>query len=142
MSQGSLVQWGKSFDLYHTPNSRFVAKFIGDGVFINGHITKGGVVMTNLGEIRGEIINVGNVGSNVDVLVRPDDVKYKPESPIRGKVIRKAFKGPQTLYTITTVSGDTLMSLVPSHDDYEIGDVIGVSIEADHLVCFAQQVSN
>lgn len=138
MSQGNLVQWGSSYDLYHTPNSRFVAKFIGDGIFIPGHIAGDNTVMTNFGEVRGEIINVDNADGQVDVLVRPDDVKYDPESPIKGKVIRKAFKGAQTLYTITTAAGDTLMSLVPSHDNYEIDDVIGVSIDADHLVCFAQ----
>jgi len=30
------------------------------------------------------------------------------------------------------------MSLAPSHDDYEIGDQIGLRINADHLVCFAR----
>ena len=138
MSQGELVQWDSSFNLYHAPNSRFVANFIGDGMFVAGRKVGDNAVITNFGEIRGEIINVGNAQDEIEVLIRPDDVKYDPESPIRGEVIRKAFKGAQTLYTITTMSGDTLMSLVPSHDDYEIGDVIGVSIEADHLVCFAQ----
>jgi iron(III) transport system ATP-binding protein len=76
------------------------------------------------------------------VLIRPDDVAHHSESPIRGKITRKAFKGAQTLYTITTPAGDTLMSLVSSHDDYEIGDTIGVCIEADHLVCFAPHVEN
>jgi len=72
----------------------------------------------------------------VDLLIRPDDVRHDPNGSIRGQVIRKAFKGAQTLYTITTDSGDKLMSLVPSHDDYEVGDTIGLQIDADHLVCF------
>jgi iron(III) transport system ATP-binding protein len=138
MSQGKLVQWGSSFDLYHAPNSRFVANFIGEGIFVAGQMVGDNSVVTNFGEIRGEIINVDNVGPEIEVLIRPDDVKHDPESSIRGEVIRKAFKGALTLYTITTASGDTLLSLVPSHDDYEIGDIIGVSIEADHLVCFAR----
>lgn len=138
MSKGNLVQWGSSFNLYHAPNSRFVANFIGDGVFVNGKIIGDNTIITNFGEIRGEIINVDNSGEGVEVLIRPDDVKYDPESSIQGEVVRKAFKGAQTLYTIMTSNGDALISLLPSHDDYEIGDLIGVSIKADHLVCFAQ----
>lgn len=139
MSRGKLVQWDSSFNLYHAPNSRFVAKFIGDGIFINGKIVGDNTIVTSFGEVRGEIIIVDNAGAKVEVLIRPDDVKYDPESAIQGEVIRKAFKGAQTLYTIMTKGGDALMSLLPSHDDYEIGDMIGVSIKADHLVCFAQQ---
>ncbi|MCL4160174.1 UNVERIFIED_CONTAM: hypothetical protein GTU68_051261, partial [Idotea baltica] len=30
MSSGKLLQWDNSFNLYHAPNSRFVANFIGD----------------------------------------------------------------------------------------------------------------
>ncbi|RBP53383.1 ABC transporter ATP-binding protein [Arenicella xantha] len=139
MANGQLMQWDSSFGLYHAPNNRFVANFIGDGVFVRGQMVEDNVVITNFGEVRGESVNHQHIGKDVDMLIRPDDVKYAPESPIRARVTRKAFKGAQTLYTIETESGDTLLSLVPSHDDYEIGDVIGVSIEADHLVCFEQQ---
>lgn len=139
MAKGKLMQWDSSFNLYHAPNSRFVANFIGDGVFVKGQMVEDNVVITNFGEIRGESVNHSHIGKDVDMLIRPDDVKYDPDSPIRASVIRKAFKGAQTLYTIQTESGDTLLSLVPSHDDYEIGDVIGVTIVADHLVCFEQQ---
>lgn len=141
MSQGTLMQWGSSFNLYHAPNSRFVANFIGDGVFVPGQIISDSAVLTNFGEVRGETINLKSGEQDIDLLIRPDDVKHDPSSKIRGEVLRKAFKGAQTLYTLLTESGDTLMSLVPSHDDYEIGDVIGVSIDADHLVCFAREAN-
>lgn len=140
MSQGALLQWDTSFNLYHAPNSRFIANFIGDGVFIRGQIQNNDVVNTNFGEVRGEIhseaIDGCHNGKEVDLLIRPDDVKHNPNSSIRGQVARKAFKGAQTLYTINMDSGDTLMSLVPSHDDYQVGDIVGLQIDADHLVCF------
>ena len=138
MSQGQLLQWGSSFDLYHAPNSRFVANFIGDGIFVKGSMVEDNVVITNFGEIRGQTVNTDCLGKDIDLLIRPDDVKHDPNGAIRGQVCRKAFKGAQTLYTICTESGDELLSLVPSHDDYEIGDNIGVTIDADHLVCFEQ----
>lgn len=136
MSEGKLKQWGSSFDLYHAPTNRFVANFIGDGVFVKGQLLAHNLVITDFGEIRGESVGSLPVGSEVEVLIRPDDVKYNPESTLRGEVTRKAFKGEQTLYTIKLPNDEQVMSSVPSHDDYEIGDVIGVTVEADHLVCF------
>ncbi len=137
IADGELKQWGSSFDLYHTPKSRFVANFIGDGLFVKGHMLNETTVVTSFGEVRGEAANAGFVGQDIELLLRPDDVRYDPDGPIRGTVERKAFKGAQTLYTIRTDSGESLLSLVPSHDDHEIGDQIQVDIDADHLVCFA-----
>ena len=172
ISQGKLIQWDSAFNLYHEPKSRFVANFIGDGLFIAGEITGTSTITTSFGEVHGKIINAdgffeknaddscqenaddscqesadgsytkdtGGAYGKIDILIRPDDVKHDPESSIRGKIVRKAFKGAQTLYTITTNSDDILMSLLPSHENYEIGEVIGLSIDADHLVCFAKQI--
>ena len=139
ISEGKLLQWDNSFNLYHTPNSRFVANFIGEGVFIKGEIIKNNVVATNIGEIHGKFINANYLDKNVDLLIRPDHVKYDSKSPIKGKVIRKAFKGEQTLYTLKTESGDNLMSLISSGHDFKIGETIGVKIEIDNLLCFKQQ---
>lgn len=136
MSNGELLQWDNSFNLYHTPNSRFVANFIGDGVLVKGKMVKENTVVTAFGEIRGETVSQSLLDSDVDLLLRPDDVYHNNDSSIRGKIIRKAFQGAQTLYTLKLECGEELLSLVPSHDDYEVGDSIGVSIEADHLVCF------
>ena len=138
MSAGALMQWDSSFNLYHAPNNRFVANFIGDGVFIEGRMVDNNVVKTSFGEIRGQTVNQQLIGQDIDLLLRPDDVVFNMNSSTKGQIIRKAFKGAQTLYTIKPESGSILMSLVPSHDDYQIGDNIGLSIDADHLVCFSR----
>lgn len=136
ISEGKLLQWDSSFNLYHTPNSRFVASFVGDGVFVKGNIIEDNIVATRLGELQGKLINANNLDKNIDLLIRPDHVTYDSKSPIRGEVIRKAFKGEQTLYTLKTARGDKLMSLVPSHHDFELGETIGVKIQIDDLICF------
>lgn len=136
MSQGKILQWDNPFNLYHAPNSRTVANFIGDGVIVKGTMIEENVVVTNFGEVRGEAINAPLIGKEIDLLIRPDDVSHNTDSSIRARITRKAFKGAQTLYTLKTESGDQLMSLLPSHEDYEIDDMIGVNVEPDHLVCF------
>ncbi len=136
IANGQLQQWGTSFDLYHAPRSRLVANFIGDGVFIAGHMQNESTVTTRFGDVTGQAINRDLVGKDVELLLRPDDVNYRAEGPIRGEVERKSFKGAQTLYFIRTEGGDRLMSLVPSHNNLEVGDPIQVEIDADHIVAF------
>jgi len=119
------------------PHSRFVANFIGDGVLVKGRAVNENTVITSFGEISGQPINPLINNEEVDLLIRPDDVEYDLHSSIRAKVTRKAFRGAQTLYTLQTTNNDQLMSLLPSHKDYEVGDVIGLNIKPDHLVCFA-----
>ena len=138
MSDGRLLQWDSPYGLYHAPKSRFVARFIGDGVFVKGTTIEENVIATPFGKISGQLINNHCADNELEILIRPDNVKYDSSSPIRGAVIYKAFKGAQTQYTIQIASGDQIMSLVPSHIDFEIGEVFGISIEADHLVCFPQ----
>lgn len=139
MSAGKIMQWDSSFNLYHAPKNRFVANFIGDGIFIEGLMVENNVVITPFGEIRGQTVNEQFIGQDVDLLLRPDDVVYDMNSSLKGNVIRKAFKGAQTLYTVESDGGDILMCLAPSHDDYEIGDRIGLNINPDHLVCFTRK---
>jgi len=142
MNNGTLMQWDSPFNLYHAPNNRFVANFIGDGVFIEGKLLEDNRATTALGDIHGQSVNHCQTNCNVDLLIRPDDVVFNKSSDIHGTITRKAFKGAQTLYTLTTQNGHQLMSLLPSHDDYAVGDTIGVSIDPDHIVCFAKKHNN
>ena len=38
MNAGRIEQWGTPHDLYHRPASRFVAGFVGQGVFVPGEV--------------------------------------------------------------------------------------------------------
>jgi iron(III) transport system ATP-binding protein len=73
----------------------------------------------------------------VDLLVRPDDIQHDDASPLQARVLAKAFRGAQFLYTLALPSGQQLLSLVPSHHDHAIGEAIGIRLELDHQVCFA-----
>lgn len=141
ISDGELIQWNSSYQLYHAPNSRFVANFVGDGVFVPGELVGDKTVLTNFGPICGGTVTMRGSSKEIDLLIRPDDVKINADSATRSKITRKAFKGAQTLYTMEMESGDTLISLVPSHENYEVDDLVGVLIDADHLVCFSREVN-
>jgi iron(III) transport system ATP-binding protein len=134
MRDGRIEQWDNAYNLYHRPANRFVADFIGQGVFMPGAVGDG--------EIR---IELGSLPANgyaakgareVDVLLRPDDVIHDDASEAQAEVLRKAFRGAQFLYTLRLPSGREVLALVPSHHNHAIGEKIGIRIEVDHVVAF------
>jgi iron(III) transport system ATP-binding protein len=70
------------------------------------------------------------------VLLRADDVVHDDASPVKACIERKSFRGSEFLYTLRLESGERVMAHVPSHHDHQIGEWIGIRIEADHVVTF------
>jgi iron(III) transport system ATP-binding protein len=138
MSQGHIVQWDTPYKLYHEPASRFVAEFIGEGVLIPGQRLDDRRVHTELGDIDSGLPSTER--GNVAVLIRPDDIQHDDASPLVAQVISKAFRGAQFLYTLALPSGQQVRSLVPSHHNHGLGEPIGIRLEIDHLVTFAEPV--
>ena len=138
MNKGKIEQWDTPFNLYHDPVNRFVADFIGQGVFLNGTFTSPDTVETEIGTIKGDRAYKFTKGTDVDLLVRPDDIVPDQESNLKAEVIQKAFKGAEILYTLKLSSGNKIYSLVPSHQNFEIGEHIGIKPVLEHLVTFQQ----
>ncbi|MBP9784786.1 MAG: TOBE domain-containing protein, partial [Giesbergeria sp.] len=74
-----------------------------------------------------------------DVLLRADDIVHDDSSPVQARVLRKAFRGSEFLYTLQLVNGQQLQAHVPSHHDHAVGEWIGVRVQADHVVTFARE---
>lgn len=136
MQRGRILQWDTAFNLYHEPNHRFVADFIGQGVLMKGYLVSPSSVATEIGLINGNRAYTWPKGTEVDVLLRPDDIVPDSNADLKAKVIHKAFKGAEILYTLKLPTGSKVLSLFPSHRDHDIGDLVGVRITADHLVAF------
>ncbi len=136
MSAGRIVQWDTPSNIYHEPIDRFVADFIGQGVFLPGTVRTADSIETDIGIIAGDRAYRWRPGTAVEVLLRPDDVVHDPTSPLRGRILRKIFKGAEILYTLRLPGGTTVLSLFPSHFDYAEGQEAGIRIDAQHLVAF------
>ena len=142
MNEGQLHQWDDAYSLYHRPATRFVADFIGHGVFtpatlreVNGQV----VVDTPVGELSDVAecpLPCAFDQGQCDVLLRADDIVHDDDAPVKAEIIRKAFRGSEFLYTLRLASGDLLMAHVPSHHDHRIGEWIGIRAEVDHVVTF------
>ena len=142
MHEGRLHQWDDAYSLYHRPATRFVADFIGHGVFtpatlreVNGQI----VVDTPIGTLTDVAecpLPCAFCEGQCDVLLRADDIVHDDHAPVKAEIIRKAFRGSEFLYTLRLASGHTLMAHVPSHHDHKLGEWIGIRAEVDHVVTF------
>jgi iron(III) transport system ATP-binding protein len=139
MRSGRLEQWDSAWRLYHSPATRFVADFVGDGAFIAGRVEDAHSVATELGAVEGELTAPLPAGARVDLLLRPDDVVVDPASPLRTRVLDKCFRGAQFMYTLALPSGERVLALVPSHEDHRVGAELGIRLEARHLVGFPRE---
>ncbi|MBX2824134.1 MAG: ABC transporter ATP-binding protein [Gammaproteobacteria bacterium] len=135
-NHGELRQWDGAYNLYHQPTDRFVADFIGEGVFVCGNTLDEHWLQTELGQIGGELSQQFPIGTEVELLVRPDDVIHDDESPNQGTVISRDFRGANHLYTLRMPGSTRLLCLAPSHHNHQIGERIGVKLILDHLVVF------
>lgn len=135
MHQGRLLQWDTPYQLYHQPLSAVVANFVGEGVLIAGQMQIG-QVQTTLGLLQP--LRPLPDGQAVQVLIRPDDIVHDDASPLQAKVLQRAFRGAQFLYTLQLAQGDLVQSLVPSHHDHALGEWIGIRPVLDHVVVFAR----
>ncbi|WP_214347330.1 ABC transporter ATP-binding protein [Pseudomonas congelans] len=134
--EGRLEQWDTPYNLYHEPKTPFVASFIGQGYFIRGQMMNPESVHTELGILRGNRAYPGVSGAAVDVLLRPDDIVYAPDSDLKARVIGRTFQGASTLYRLQLSTGSQLEAIFPSHADHSQGEEVGIRVAADHLVLF------
>jgi len=148
MEAGRIAQWDDAWRLYHQPSSRSVADFVGLGVFMDGRLGQQGerlVIEFELGSLpvhdpddAQQARRCADGEGRLQVLLRPDDIEHDDASPVQARVLRRAFRGAQFLYTLELPSGQRLLALVPSHHDHRIGDPIGIRFTADHIVTFAR----
>ena len=138
INEGRLLQWDTPYNLYHEPSCRFVADFIGQGVFLNGTLLTSDTVETEIGIYKGTHSYGLEKGTAIEVLFRPDDIVPDSDSSLNGQIIQKAFKGAEILYTLELPSGGRVLSLFPSHANHAIGEYVGIRVQADHLVVFPQ----
>jgi iron(III) transport system ATP-binding protein len=142
MSEGRLHQWDDAYTLYHRPATRFVAEFIGHGVFTPATLRKENnqmVAHTAMGDLMDVADPLGPLSfseGECDVLLRADDIVHDDDAPVKAEIIRKSFRGSEFLYTLRLKTGELVMAHVPSHHDHKLGEWIGIRTEVDHVVTF------
>jgi len=138
LHEGRIQQWATPYELYHRPANRFVADFVGQGVFLPAKVIDAQRLEIELG-----VLNRGSdpqdAATELEVLLRPDDVVHDDAAGTRAEVLQKAFRGAEILYTLRLESGRKVLALVPSHHDHALGERIGIRLDVDHVVAFRRE---
>ena len=149
MADGRIQQWDTPYNLYHRPANRFVADFVGQGVFLPGTVVDSHSVKVEFGLLESRLplqrlhggVDYGKE-CRVEVLLRPDDVIHDDSSNFLAEVRHRAFRGAEFMYTLRLPSGAELLSLVPSHHNHAIGEHIGIRLDVDHVVAFPTETNS
>ena len=130
-----IIQYDTAYNLYHKPLTKEIANFCGIGSFINGKVIDANHVQTKLGQFFGNTSQF-NIGSNVKVMIRPDDIIHDDNSTQSAKVIEKSFHGSDFLYKLELSDGERVFCYTPSHHNHALNEVIGIKRVIDHLIIF------
>jgi iron(III) transport system ATP-binding protein len=148
MHEGHLHQWDDAYTLYHRPATRFVADFIGHGVFARATLRQHGNELVVVHPALGALTDAAECplpaafeDGQCEVLLRADDIVHDDDAPVKAQIVRKAFRGSEFLYTLRLPGGETLLAHVPSHHNHKLGEWIGIRAQVDHVVTFQREAA-
>ena len=136
-----LKQYDDPYNVYHFPNSVEVVKFLNRGILIPAKVTgENSLENEDLGTIKGNFIKHYPKGSNVKLLLQPEDLEHDDKSNLKLEVVDRKFRGTKFIYTLKTPSNKLIPVFVHSHHihQHEVDEKFGIKrpINIDHIVCF------
>jgi iron(III) transport system ATP-binding protein len=136
-----LKQYDDPYNVYHFPNSIEVVNFLNRGILIPAKVTgENSLENIDLGTITGNFIKHYPKGSEVQLLLQPEDLEHDDQSNLKLEVVDRKFRGTNFIYTLKTSSNKLIPVFVHSHHihQHEVDEKFGIKrpINIDHIVCF------
>ena len=111
-----LKQYDDPYNVYHFPNSIEVVNFLNRGILIPAKVTgENSLENEDLGTIKGNFIKHYPKGSDVQLLLQPEDLEHDDKSNLKLEVVDRKFRGTNFIYTLKTNNGEFLPVFVHSH---------------------------
>ncbi len=134
MRQGRVEQLGSPEEVFHAPESTFIAEFLGRAEFIPARVTEAGLE-TEIGAIP-QRVNLP-AGSEVLVGFRADDVTFEPDPEGGSLILGRIFRGASNLYRLRLPSGRIIHCDRPHYLNLRPGTPVRVRFDPHHrLPCF------
>jgi ABC-type Fe3+/spermidine/putrescine transport system ATPase subunit len=146
MRKGKILQVGTPQELYMNPQHIFVANFIGESNFLDGHIEE--VDKETTIELRGEIFvqisdRIKKKGERVVLMIRPETFviekgRKKKMNSLYGHVERLRFEGTNIRYEIRLENEDRIEVSRPTlvGEWFNVNDEVTVSFPPDKSYVF------
>ena len=128
-NRGRIEQIDTPEHIFHAPNSRFVADFIGSTDFISGEIVEQGI-QTEIGLLP-QFTDL-SPGTRVEIAVRFDDIKFEQKLGSRSLVLEQQFRGAYNIYRLRLPSGSLVHAMQPHTAFFKPGTPVQVSFMLDH----------
>lgn len=142
MNRGRIDQVGNPENLYHHPESLFVARFLGLADLVPGKIWNERV-HTALGNfLYSPNDSLLSEGTPVEAIIRPADVDIIPSADGEASVVARHFRGSDNLYTIALPSGERVRSQTPWNFILELGSRVTITVEPMRVVVFPSDIQD
>src|SRR6056297_2121669 len=140
MCDGEMEQVGRPESVFEHPESRFVASFLGQAGFLSAWHEEGTVVppIGNFTPQRLNGLTTEYAGTDLDVLVRPDDLRATvvDESEADGHIVHRQYTGPSFVYRVELENGDLVHCQHNHVKELDIGKPVRVELDADHTLAW------
>ena len=136
MRQGYVEQIDTPDAVYHRPQNRFVAEFMGAADFLPVQVTAAGLD-SEIGLLPAA--SALALGQQAEAMVRPHDLRVTASAggPSHGLISTAEFVGDLWHYSVRLPSGRSLRCHMPHTEAYPLGMPVAVRLDAGHgLVCF------
>ena len=141
------MQVGSPGTLYHSPNSAFVADFVGNTNLLDGKIVgqdeQGVTVATPLGKMKGRVVEAIEPGGDCTVSIRPEQMQFVPfeqfnkENRLQGIIESTTFLGEASEHVLVTGGQDQgagqvhKFRVIAAPPRFDFGDNAASAVEFD-----------
>jgi putative spermidine/putrescine transport system ATP-binding protein len=129
MRNGAIAQIGSPREIYFSPQSRFVAEFVGAANILEASIENGEL------KLPGGRIKLGNgaPAGAVTAMVRPEAIAIVPpeRAALCGRVDAVSFVGDRARLIVTGAADRPLVLSVANSTNVKVGERVGLAIEPD-----------
>ncbi len=135
--QGTLQQVGTPRDVYHLPENRFVASFLGDVNFLKGTVAENGYLQTNIGSFPLATTTFHPTpGQQITAAVRPERIRIvrsKTAQSFSAQLTASTFLGEccEWRFSVKDLELEVLECAPPTR---RVGDICELEFDPGHLI--------
>ncbi|MFK7890560.1 MAG: ABC transporter ATP-binding protein, partial [Granulosicoccus sp.] len=119
-NEGRLAQLGSAHEIYHRPESVFVADFVGSSNIMPAHLVE------------------QFTGKHCLASLRPEFIHFVSEGGMAATVASVSFLGAGVRYLLQLADMQLTMLADNAHTPHEVGQVVQISWDAERLHCMAE----
>jgi iron(III) transport system ATP-binding protein len=137
MNGGTIAQQGTPDELYETPQSRFLADFIGDANLVDGELVVDAHGTSFVaGGIKAPVHADGMAAGPATLAVRPQRLRLvdAAQGVLPGVVKRASYLGSRIEYVVVTAWGELLVFDVDARTARRREDAVGVAFDRDAVI--------